>query len=70
MSDIDTPPPKPPTYLGDGAYVQFDGFGFWLTTSDGIRTTNAVYLEPGPLAVFEKFVAETRAKLADSEKPR
>lgn len=33
-------------YLGDGVYVEFDGFGFILTTEDGTRITNTVYLEP------------------------
>lgn len=38
-------------YLGDGAYAESDGYGIWITTEDGIRTTNRVYLEP------EVFVA-------------
>lgn len=32
-------------YLGDGAYVEFDGYAFVLTTEDGIRVTNTVVLE-------------------------
>lgn len=34
-------------YLGDGAYAEFDSMnGIVLTTSDGIRDTNVIYLEP------------------------
>lgn len=33
-------------YLGDGAYVDYDGFGLVLTTEDGISATNTIYLEP------------------------
>jgi hypothetical protein len=33
------------TYLGDGVYIDSDGNGFLLTTEDGIRATNTIYLE-------------------------
>jgi hypothetical protein len=32
-------------YLGDGVYVEYDGFGLVLTTEDGISTTNRIVLE-------------------------
>lgn len=32
-------------YLGDAVYVESDGFGFELTTEDGLRVTNRIYLE-------------------------
>lgn len=35
-------------YLGDGVYAEFDpleGGSVKLTTSDGIQTTNTIYLE-------------------------
>lgn len=44
------------TYLGDGAYVEFDGFAFVLTTENGIETTNTVVLEPEVLNCFLLFV--------------
>ncbi len=34
------------TYLGDGAYADFDGYSVILTTEDGIRATNTIVLEP------------------------
>ena len=42
-------------YLGDGAYAEFDGFGFIITAEDGIRATNTVYLEPDCLEKLIKF---------------
>lgn len=39
-------------YLGDGAYVGFDGFNVVLTAENGIRATDIVYLEP---SVFESL---------------
>ena len=49
-------------YLGDGAYVEFDGFALVLTAEDGIRVTNRVVLEPEVWAALERFVAGLRAK--------
>ena len=34
------------SYLGDGAYVDTDGYQLILTAEDGIRVTNRVCLEP------------------------
>lgn len=39
-------------YLGDGAYYECDGDGVWLTTSNGITTTNKIYLEQGVIEAF------------------
>jgi hypothetical protein len=44
-------------YLGDGAYVEFDGFAFILTTEDGERVTNTVVLEPEVYRALVAFVA-------------
>lgn len=43
-------------YLGDGAYVAFDGYGFSLTTENGISTTNEIYLEPAVYAALVAYV--------------
>jgi hypothetical protein len=32
-------------YLGDGIYVENDGFAITLTTENGVRTSNTIYLE-------------------------
>lgn len=39
-------------YLGDGVYVQFDGFAIVLTTEDG----NTVVLEPEVYSALVEFV--------------
>lgn len=53
------------TYLGDGAYAEFDGYSVELTTSNGIATTNRVVLEPELVATLLRFLGEhfDRAKL-------
>lgn len=33
-------------YLGDAVYAAFDGAGITLTTEDGVRVSNEIYLEP------------------------
>lgn len=42
-------------YLGDGAYVSFDGFAFTVYTDDGMSITNRVVLEPQALQVLVTF---------------
>lgn len=50
-------------YLGDGAYVYLDPVGcVVLYTSDGIRETNRVVLEPEVLVAFERWLARLREK--------
>jgi len=46
------------TYIGDGVYAEFDGYGVVLTTENGIEETNRIVLEPEILAYFLKFVKE------------
>lgn len=46
---------QPATYLGDGAYAAFDGFSIVVTTSDGIRDTNTITLEPEAMAALVRF---------------
>jgi len=42
--------------LGDGLFASFDGWQIVLYTTDGIRTTNQVYLEPEVLAAFLRYI--------------
>ena len=48
------------TYLGDAVYVEFDGYCFKLTTENGVRATNTIYLEPGPLKSLQRYVEAVR----------
>jgi hypothetical protein len=46
------------TYLGDGVYLnQSDGM-IELTTSNGVRDTNIIYLEPEVLSEFLKYLGK------------
>ena len=51
-------------YIGDGVYVVFDGYGIWLTAEDGIRATDAVYLEPSILRRLVQFYEACSAREA------
>jgi len=44
-------------YAGDGVYVQYDGFGFWLRANHHTDAlcTDKVYLEPETLAAFNRI---------------
>jgi hypothetical protein len=33
------------TYIGDGVYVDYDGYQLVLTTEEGMLTTNTIYLD-------------------------
>ena len=43
-------------YLGDGVYVNRDGFGMVLTTENGIRVTNKIVLEPQVFGALMEWV--------------
>ncbi len=42
--------PFPKRYIGDGAYIECNGYSLILTTEDGIRTTNTVVIDAGDIA--------------------
>jgi hypothetical protein len=44
------------TYLGDGAYADFDGHSIILTTENGICETNRIVLEPEVYGSLLRFV--------------
>lgn len=47
-------------YLGDGVYVDFDGYMLILTTEDGIRVLNEIFLEPEVYNNLVKYVEELK----------
>ncbi len=49
------------TYLGDGAYVAFDGFALVLTTEDGVSVTNRIVLEPAIYEALRRYVETLQA---------
>lgn len=50
-------------YLGDGAYVAFDGFGLILTAENGIEATDTIYLEPEVLVSLERYIQKLKEEL-------
>lgn len=54
-------------YLGDGVYAEFEGPSaiLKLTTSDGLRETNVIYLEPEVIRDLLEFL--TPLYLPDEE---
>lgn len=47
-------------YLGDGAHVEFDGWSFILTTSNGLSESNRIYLEPRCMDNLLEFIKEIK----------
>jgi hypothetical protein len=43
-------------YLGDGVYVDFDGFALTLTAENGIKVTNIIVLEPDVYSALVQYV--------------
>lgn len=48
-------------YLGDSVYVEYDGYGVWLTTENGFGPTNKIYLEPGSVEALKSLVDSWRS---------
>jgi hypothetical protein len=55
-------------YLGDGAYVDFDGYALILTAENGIRATDTIVLEPAVWRKLEEYVTALKAS-GDCHKP-
>lgn len=60
MSDVGLKAPAPDQFLGDGLYVSFDGWQYRVYATNGICTTNEVFLEPSVLRAFENYVTRVR----------
>lgn len=59
-----------PDYIGDGVYVEFDGYMLILTTRDGIvNPTNAIALEPEVYARLVTYVEALKAAQAKAVSP-
>jgi hypothetical protein len=48
------------SYIGDGVYIDFDGYSLILTTEDGISVQNTVVLEPSVYSALVEYVAALR----------
>ena len=47
-------------YLGDGVYVNFDGFGIWLHANSHDKPTDRIYLEPQILQSLNEYAERMR----------
>jgi hypothetical protein len=45
------------SYIGDGVYAQWDGFGFWLRANHHTdeQCTDKIYIEPSVLNSLNQF---------------
>ncbi len=50
------PERMPKEYLGDAVYMADDGYHMVLTTSDGIRDTNRICIEPMLFPQLERYI--------------
>ena len=46
-----------PVYLGDGLYVNYDGYQVALMANSHSEPTAVVYLEPGTLEAFREYIS-------------
>ena len=53
---------RPATYLGDGVYAIFDGYGIWLHTGSHDKPEQKVYLEPGVVSSLTTFLRRANTK--------
>ena len=50
----------PKEYIGDGVYVAFDGFMLILTTEDGSKVYNTIFLFPSVWKNLKDFAEKVR----------
>lgn len=49
-------------YLGDGVYVDFDGYHIVLTTEDGVSATNTIFMDGAVITQLEAYIAKLKAQ--------
>ena len=53
---------RPATYLGDGLYAIFDGYGIWLHANRHENPTDKVYLEPSVMQALIRFENDSKSE--------
>jgi hypothetical protein len=46
-------------YIGDGVYIDHDGYHFVLTAENGMEVTNIIYIEPGVMNLMNAYAKRT-----------
>jgi hypothetical protein len=54
-------------YLGDGVYINFDGYSYVLTAENGIEATDTIYLEPIAIDNLNRYVRNVVKKRTEVE---
>lgn len=54
-------------YLGDAVYVEFDGNGLLLTTEDGIKVRDTIYLENEVWVALERYVERLKKEVTNGK---
>lgn len=49
---------RDPQFIGDGVYCGHDGYQVWVWTSNGIRDSEAIALEPGVLEQLRRYAQD------------
>ena len=53
-------------YIGDGVYVEFDGYALVLTTENGVETTNRIVLETEVYSSLVEYVEALKTAARDA----
>lgn len=62
MEDVSVKPPAGREYLGDGLYVEFDGYQLKLAASNGQCDQDTVYLESSVLRALIEYARRVGMK--------
>ena len=52
-------------YLGDGVYIDYDGYSIILTTEDGVSVQNRIFMEPQVMQAFQRYIERILAILKE-----
>ncbi len=55
------------SYLGDGVYALFDGYGIWLHANSHDHPTDKIYLEPDVLVSLNTFNQRVQKEYHDNK---
>ena len=52
-------------YLGDGVYVEYDGYTVVLYTSNGVTNNSHIYLEPEVIEALNRYIANLKENITN-----
>ena len=55
-------------YIGDGAYLHFDGYGFELRANHHETPTDRVYIDGSCVLTLQRLIRETIEEMAEIRK--